>query len=183
MFEAPVHIESDLDGWTAVIAGAPLNPVLIFIGLCHFCVGSTFAVGASLFIGMGLSEGQVLFALFGVPFFVVGCVFASWPAVAAYKMAHRTRIEVSGRSLRLERSIFGISLEKQTLDLAMCRGCFLHDGTLAIADLEFPANGGEDLKQVVAWIEAGAKAAVIDAERMPEVPDALRDLREGARES
>lgn len=180
MLTPHVPVEIDLDGWSATLPGGVLNPVLLFIGTVHFALGSVFAVGGFVSILAALMEGQLFLAAVALLFMLVGSVFATWPPRTAYRALHRAHIEVSGRSLRLRRSLLGITLAQAELDLAECRDPWLPGSKLELGGHRFPIAGGEDVENVVRWIEQGAADAAANPDQVPPMPEALRKMRAGS---
>lgn len=177
MFAPRLVIQDDLDGWTVTFRGGGFNPILLFIGSVHFLLGSTFTLGALTTLVGSIGSGEIFLALFALPFGLVGSVFATWPVLMTFRTLQTTRIEVSGRSLRLERSLLGVGFDEVTLPLAECDGVELRAGVLQLAGRKLPIAGSNS-REVVELVERGVREAKQRPEPMPPVPAALEALRE-----
>jgi hypothetical protein len=183
LFAPPTPIHEDLDGWSAVVPGAAFNPILLLIGVVHLIMGWTFVIGALAGAIVSLANGQLALALFAVPFGLVGSVFALWPIRVLLAVLHRTTLEVSGQSLRIERRVAGVPYLSDELRLAECGDVLFSEGftgTLRIGGHRIPAARGPGFERAIELLEQGARAAVASPDVIPPEPEALRGLRGSA---
>ena len=180
-----MDIQVDHNGWSAVIPGARFNPVGAVIGVAHFTVGSTFIVVALVSALQALWALNLAIAAFMAGVGLFGTVFAGWPVWAVFRSLHRAHLEVSGRSLRVRRTVLGVPIGGFEVSLAACTEIRVGgDDTIHLAGHRIPVVDGEELDQVVAWIRQGAAAALASPDAdVPVAPEALRGLRSRIRGS